>query len=187
MANALGMIETKGFIGLVEASDAMVKAANVTLVGYEKGYGGGFVTAIVRGDVAAVKAATGKPVLGTISRTFTCDYGWMLVRCGSSSNDPDVSGARFISQYEYTGNRLASKTTTARKPVNSPIDRPTSSRLSSGRSSGEKTGTTIRYLLIQIPRLMPRPMIHIASNDRLNMAKIKAIKGTKKQPAIMVQ
>lgn len=57
MSDALGMIETKGFVGLVEASDAMVKAARVELVGYEK-IGGGYVTAIVRGDVAAVKAAT---------------------------------------------------------------------------------------------------------------------------------
>lgn len=54
---ALGMIETKGLVGLIEASDAMVKAANVTLVAYEK-IGAGFVTALVRGDVAAVKAAT---------------------------------------------------------------------------------------------------------------------------------
>jgi microcompartment protein CcmL/EutN len=51
------MIETKGFVGMVEAADAMVKAAKVELVGFEK-IGGGFVTAIVRGDVAAVKAAT---------------------------------------------------------------------------------------------------------------------------------
>lgn len=57
MADALGMIETKGFIGMVEAADAMVKAAKVELVGYEK-VGGAYVTAIVRGDVAAVKAAT---------------------------------------------------------------------------------------------------------------------------------
>ena len=57
MADALGLIETKGFVGMVEASDAMVKAAKVELVGYEK-IGGGYVTAIVRGDVAAVKAAT---------------------------------------------------------------------------------------------------------------------------------
>lgn len=57
MADALGMIETRGFTAMVEASDAMVKAAKVELVGYEK-IGGGFVTAIVRGDVAAVKAAT---------------------------------------------------------------------------------------------------------------------------------
>ena len=54
---ALGMIETRGFAAMVEASDAMVKAANVDLVGYEK-IGGGYVTAIVRGNVAAVKAAT---------------------------------------------------------------------------------------------------------------------------------
>ena len=56
MAEALGMIETKGFAAMVEAADAMVKAAKVELVGYEK-IGGGYVTAIVRGDVAAVKAA----------------------------------------------------------------------------------------------------------------------------------
>ncbi len=54
---ALGMIETKGLVATIEAADAMVKAANVVLVGYEK-IGAGFVTAIVRGDVAAVKAAT---------------------------------------------------------------------------------------------------------------------------------
>ena len=52
MAEALGMIECKSFAAMVEASDAMVKAANVTLIGYEK-IGAGFVTAIVRGDVAA--------------------------------------------------------------------------------------------------------------------------------------
>src|SRR5204863_8026098 len=57
MSDALGMIETKGFVGMVEAADAMVKAARVELVGYER-IGGGYVTAIVRGDVAAVKAAT---------------------------------------------------------------------------------------------------------------------------------
>lgn len=56
MSDALGMIETRGFAAMVEASDAMVKAARVELVGYEK-IGGGYVTAIVRGDVAAVKAA----------------------------------------------------------------------------------------------------------------------------------
>ena len=53
---ALGMIETRGFTAMVEASDAMVKAANVELVSYEK-IGGGYVTAVVRGDVAAVRAA----------------------------------------------------------------------------------------------------------------------------------
>jgi ethanolamine utilization protein EutM len=53
---ALGMIETRGFTAMVEASDAMLKAAKVELVGYEK-IGGGFVTAIIRGDVASVRAA----------------------------------------------------------------------------------------------------------------------------------
>jgi microcompartment protein CcmL/EutN len=54
--DALGMIETRGFAAMVEAADAMVKAARVDLVGYEK-TGGGYNTAIVRGDVAAVRAA----------------------------------------------------------------------------------------------------------------------------------
>jgi len=55
-SEALGMIETRGFAAMVEASDAMVKAAKVELIGYEK-IGGGYVTAIVRGDVASVRAA----------------------------------------------------------------------------------------------------------------------------------
>lgn len=54
---ALGMVETKGLVGAIEAADAMVKAANVGLVGYEK-IGSGLVTVMVRGDVGAVKAAT---------------------------------------------------------------------------------------------------------------------------------
>jgi len=54
---ALGMVETRGLVGAIEAADAMVKAANVTLVGYEK-IGSGLVTVMVRGDVGAVKAAT---------------------------------------------------------------------------------------------------------------------------------
>ena len=54
--NALGMIETKGLVAAIEAADAMVKAANVNLVGYEK-IGSGLVTVMVRGDVGAVKAA----------------------------------------------------------------------------------------------------------------------------------
>jgi len=57
LRDALGMVETKGFIGSVEAADAMVKAANVTLVGSEY-IGAGYVTVLVRGDVGAVKAAT---------------------------------------------------------------------------------------------------------------------------------
>ena len=56
MAIAVGMVETLGFPAVVEAADAMVKAARVELVGYEK-IGAGLVTAVVRGDVAAVKAA----------------------------------------------------------------------------------------------------------------------------------
>jgi ethanolamine utilization protein EutM len=57
MGEALGMIETRGLVAMIEASDAMVKAANVHLVGWEK-IGSGYVTAMVRGDVAAVRAAT---------------------------------------------------------------------------------------------------------------------------------
>jgi ethanolamine utilization protein EutM len=57
MGEALGMVETKGLVAMIEAADAMVKAAKVSLVGWEK-IGAGYVTAIVRGDVAAVKAAT---------------------------------------------------------------------------------------------------------------------------------
>lgn len=56
MMEALGMIETRGLVALIEASDAMVKAAQVTLVGFEK-IGSGYVTSLVRGDVAACKAA----------------------------------------------------------------------------------------------------------------------------------
>ncbi len=55
--DALGMIECRSFAAMVEAADAMVKAAKVELVRYEK-TGGGYVTAVVRGDVAAVRAAT---------------------------------------------------------------------------------------------------------------------------------
>lgn len=55
--NALGMIETKGLVAAIEAADAMVKSANVQLIGKEQ-VGGGLVTVMVRGDVGAVKAAT---------------------------------------------------------------------------------------------------------------------------------
>ena len=66
-ADALGMVETKGLVGAIEAADAMVKAANVTLVGYEK-IGSGLVTVMVRGDVGAVKAAveTGADAAGRL-------------------------------------------------------------------------------------------------------------------------
>lgn len=55
---AWGMVETKGLVPMIEAADAMVKAANVRLVGWEKKIGAGLVTVIVQGDVAAVKSAT---------------------------------------------------------------------------------------------------------------------------------
>jgi ethanolamine utilization protein EutM len=55
--NALGMVETRGLVAAIEAADAMVKAANVTLIGKEQP-GGGLVAVLVRGDVGAVKAAT---------------------------------------------------------------------------------------------------------------------------------
>ena len=57
MTDALGMVETRGLVGAVEAADAMVKAATVTLIGREQ-VGSGLVTVMVRGDVGAVKAAT---------------------------------------------------------------------------------------------------------------------------------
>jgi microcompartment protein CcmL/EutN len=63
MADALGMIECRSFAAMVEAADAMVKAAKVELVSYES-TGGGYVTAVVRGDVAAVKAAVDSGVRG---------------------------------------------------------------------------------------------------------------------------
>jgi ethanolamine utilization protein EutM len=56
MSDSIGMVETKGYVGSVEASDAMVKAANVTLVRQVQ-IGGGFVTVLVKGDVGSVKAA----------------------------------------------------------------------------------------------------------------------------------
>jgi ethanolamine utilization protein EutM len=57
MGEALGMIETRGLVAMIEAADAMVKAANVRMIGWEK-IGSGYVTVMVRGDVAAVRAAT---------------------------------------------------------------------------------------------------------------------------------
>lgn len=57
MGEALGLVETKGLVGAIEAADAMVKAANVEICGYEK-IGFGLVTIMVKGDVGAVKAAT---------------------------------------------------------------------------------------------------------------------------------
>ena len=74
--NALGMIETRGLVGAVEAADAMVKAANVTLIGKEQ-VGGGLVTVMVRGDVGAVKA---QQML--VLRSRTC---WRIIICPCNS------------------------------------------------------------------------------------------------------
>ena len=78
MGEALGMIETRGLVAMIEAADAMVKAAKVTLVGYEK-IGSGYVTALVRGDVAAVKAAT--------------DAGYPPPACAPGSEPAAAAGA----------------------------------------------------------------------------------------------
>ena len=67
---ALGMVETKGLVGAIEAADAMVKSANVSLVGYEK-IGSGLVTVMVRGDVGAVKAAVDAVAQHVIPRPHT--------------------------------------------------------------------------------------------------------------------
>ena len=71
---ALGMIETKGYIGLVEASDAMCKAANVELIKRIK-IGGGYVTTLVRGDVGSVKAAVdaGAVAAGKVGELVSCN------------------------------------------------------------------------------------------------------------------
>ena len=101
MAEALGMIEAAGFAAMVEAADAMVKAAKVELVSYEK-TGGGYVTAVVRGDVAAVKAAVdagvrnaakvarSSPATSSPGRTSTSTW---CCRSGGSTR-PSLSPAR---------------------------------------------------------------------------------------------
>ena len=65
MGRALGMIETRGWVAVVEAADAMVKAAEVEIVGWRE-VGGGLVSVIVRGDVAAVRAATEAGVVAAV-------------------------------------------------------------------------------------------------------------------------
>src|SRR5579862_2807234 len=73
MSQAIGLIETRGMVGLVEASDAMVKAASVELVKTVQ-IGGGYVTAIVRGDVGAVRAAVGETEFAVGVRLPNEDY-----------------------------------------------------------------------------------------------------------------
>ena len=86
MEDALGMVETRGLVGAIEAADAMVKAANVKLVGKEF-IGGGFVTVMVRGDVGAVKAATdaGAAAAGRVGE----------LKSVMSSRDPMVMSKEF--------------------------------------------------------------------------------------------
>jgi ethanolamine utilization protein EutM len=94
---ALGMIETKGLVALIEASDAMIKSANVTLVGWQK-IGSGLVTAFVVGDVAAVKAAidAGAAAAGRVGEVIGVqviprpheDLGAVLPLAGKQSAQP---------------------------------------------------------------------------------------------------
>src|SRR3712207_908155 len=95
---ALGMVETKGFVGAVEAADAMVKAANVQLIGKEY-IGAGYVTIFVRGDVGAVKAATdaGAAAARRVGELISVhviprphgEVGRVLPRNGRTGNSPD--------------------------------------------------------------------------------------------------
>lgn len=85
------------------------------------------------------------------------------------------------------GKRRHNSINTTRNPANKPTAILISNKFSNGRLSGENTGTTIRYLLIQIPRLIPIASMHMATNERLTTANNNVPNGTKKQPAIMVQ
>ena len=97
---ALGMIETKGLVGAVEAADAMVKAANVTLIGKTES-GGGLVTVMVRGDVGAVKAATdaGAAAAGRVGELLSVhviprphgEVEFLLPKLGGENQDTDNS------------------------------------------------------------------------------------------------
>lgn len=96
ISEALGMIETKGFVSLIEATDAMMKAANVQFVGWDK-VGSGLVTAFVTGDVAAVKAATdaGAAAAGRVGEVVSVhviarpheDLGKVLKSAGAPKSD----------------------------------------------------------------------------------------------------
>jgi microcompartment protein CcmL/EutN len=103
MGEALGMVETKGLVAMIEAADAMVKAAKVTLVGWEK-IGAGYVTAIVRGDVAAVKAAVdaGAEAAGRVGTVVSVhviarphdDLPGMLPKPKRGASGPAMAGAK---------------------------------------------------------------------------------------------
>ena len=93
MGDALGLIETKGLVACIEAADAMCKAANVELIGYEN-VGSGLVTAMVKGDVGAVKAAVDSGVESAqrIGEVVTCQM------CIRDSNDIN----KIVSHYKIT-------------------------------------------------------------------------------------
>jgi microcompartment protein CcmK/EutM len=120
MQEALGMVETKGLVAMIEAADAMVKAANVTLVGYEK-IGAGFVTAIVRGDVAAVKAATDAGA-AACQRARNSAPAWQCRRESSDRTRPITSMiiARILGTVVSTqkDERLSGKKLLIVRPIN---------------------------------------------------------------------
>jgi len=94
MGEALGMIETRGLVAMIEAADAMVKAAKVNLVGWEK-IGSGYVTAMVRGDVAAVRAATdaGAAAARRVGELISVHVIRARTRAWRRAADRQVSGA----------------------------------------------------------------------------------------------
>ena len=94
---ALGMVETKGFVGAVEAADAMVKAANVQLLGKEY-IGAGYVTVFVRGDVGAVKAATDAGDHAARTGDFNYVFGFRDYADGAEVLEivPDVLGGETV-------------------------------------------------------------------------------------------
>ena len=97
MADALGMIECRSFAAMVEAADAMVKAARVELVGYER-TGGGYTSAIVRGDVAAVKAACDAGQ-NAATRVGEVVAGMVVKLFGSNSSTVEAREAMGVSEF----------------------------------------------------------------------------------------
>ena len=93
--NALGMVETKGLVGAIEAADAMVKSANVNLVGKEQ-VGGGLVTVMVRGDVGAVKAATDAGAVSSYAEQALawCIENGIMNGYGDGSLKPHTNASR---------------------------------------------------------------------------------------------
>src|SRR5687767_9841466 len=102
-SDALGLLETKGLVALIEGSDAMLKAANVEMMGWDKA-GSGMVTAFVRGDVAAVKAAVdaGAEAAGRVGQVISVhviprphdDLGGMMPKAKKAGAAPAPTGGR---------------------------------------------------------------------------------------------